>query len=260
MTQKTLLADRSNYGAQRKLSDIEYIALHYTANDGDSDEGNATYFTQHKNLKASAHYFVDDDSYTQSVPDDYVAYSVGGSKWTDCSMTGGGKLYGVATNANTLNIEMCDTVKDGIIKAQEATLVNTIKLIRKLMKKYDIDIDHVIRHFDVNGKHCPAYLMDESEWEAFKARILGYRLEQAYKTTAACYLRSTPGVGDNKLLYKEASAKLRKKCKQSGDYIKLKRNKAFTLTEVKMVGKDKWGKIKSGYWLPLQYRGIKRAQ
>lgn len=255
---KKHLAHRSNYGKQRKTSEITYIALHFTANDGDHDEGNADYFASPRDPKASAHYFVDDDSITQSVPDDYVAYSVGGSKYTDCAKTGGGKLYKIATNENTLNIEMCDTVKDGTVKAQEATIVNTILLVRKKMKEYNIDIDHVIRHFDVNGKHCPAYLMDEQAWAGFKARILGYRIGRTYKTVVACYLRTSPGTGANKVLYKEVSPSLQAKCKQFFGYAKF--SGAFTLTEVKTVGDDIWGKIKSGYWVPLMYKGVTRAK
>ena len=255
---KTHLAHHSNYGNQRKTSDITYIVIHFTANDGDSDEGNANYFAKPLERKASAHYFVDDDSITQSVPDDYVAYSVGGSRYTDCVKTGGGRLYKIAVNRNTLNIEMCDTVKDGTVKAQEATIVNTILLVRKKMKEYNIDIDHVIRHFDVTGKHCPAYLMDEQEWAKFKARILGYRIGRTYKTVIACYLRTSPGTGSNKVLYKDLSANLQAKCKKFGGYAKF--SGSFTLTEVKTVGDDIWGKIKSGYWVPLVYKKMKRAK
>ncbi len=255
---KTLLAHRSNYGVKRSKSEIKYIAIHFTANDGDHDEGNANYFASQREPKASAHYFVDDDSITQSVPDDYVAYSVGGSKYTDCAKTGGGKLYQIAKNQNTLNIEMCDTVKDGTIKAQEATIVNTILLVRKKMKEYNIDIDHVIRHFDVNGKHCPVYLMDEQAWAEFKARIIGYRIGRTYKTVTACYLRTSPGTGSNKVLYKGVSGNLQAKCKKFRGYARF--SGAFTLTEVKTVGDDIWGKIKSGYWVPLKYKGISRAK
>ena len=28
-----------------------------------------------------------------------------------------------------------------------------------------------MRHFDVTGKHCPAYFMDSAAWEAFKTRL-----------------------------------------------------------------------------------------
>ena len=47
------------------------------------------------------------------------------------------------------------------------------------MKEYDVDIDHVIRHYDVNGKPCPGIIGwnaetgDESKWEAFKKRLEG---------------------------------------------------------------------------------------
>ena len=74
---KTNIAKRANYGSKRNTSVIKFLVYHYTANDGDTDEANANYF--HNNVvKASAHRFVDDDSVTISVPDNYVAWSVGG--------------------------------------------------------------------------------------------------------------------------------------------------------------------------------------
>lgn len=174
---KTNLANKANYGGKRSTSDIKYIVIHYTANDGDHDESNAKYFKNNV-TKTSAHYFVDDDSVTQSVPDDYIAYSVGGSKYKDCDKTGGGKLYGVVKNSNSLSIEMCDTKKDGTIKATEATMANTAEFCKKLMKKYGIKADHVIRHFDVNGKHCPAYFMNNNAWSKFKNRLVETKPEK----------------------------------------------------------------------------------
>jgi N-acetylmuramoyl-L-alanine amidase CwlA len=48
-----------------------------------------------------------------------------------------------------------------------------------LMKKYNVDIDHVIRHFDVNGKHCPKpFMTDVKAWEAFKKRLEEYEVEK----------------------------------------------------------------------------------
>ena len=37
-------ADPSNYYSGRGGNSIKYIVMHYTANDGDTDEGNAHYF------------------------------------------------------------------------------------------------------------------------------------------------------------------------------------------------------------------------
>ena len=251
---KKNLSARGNYGGQRDPKDIKYIALHYTANDGDSDEGNANYF--HSDIvKASAHYFVDDDSITQSVLDDYVAWSVGGKLYTDHVSTGGGRLYGIATNNNTLNIEMCDTVKDGVIKASEATIENAIDLIRQKMKQYDIDIDHVIRHFDVNGKHCPAYLIDEQAWKKFRARIMGYELGRAYRMTKACYLRLTPA--GQKVAYGDLPKSMRKKCRNAKGAAMIKYGKIFVLTDFKVIKAELWGRMKAGYWLPLRSTKVK---
>ncbi len=161
---KTLLANIKNYGGKRSLKSIKYIVIHYTANDGDKAINNAKFF--HNNVvKASAHYFVDDDSWIKSVPLHNIAWSVGGKKYSNCAKTGGGKFYGICTNANSINIEMCDTVKNGKIYPTQATINNTIALARKLMKQCNVDKDHVIRHFDVTGKTCPAYWVDDEKWK-----------------------------------------------------------------------------------------------
>ena len=171
---KINLANKNNYGSKRSKSNIKWIVVHYTGNDGDSDEANGNYFKNNV-VKASAHYFIDDDSITQSVPDDYVAYSVGGSKYSNCKQTGGGKYYGQATNANTLNVELCDSNKNGEVMATERTLDNAITFIKKKMQEYNIDTEHVIRHFDVTGKSCPAYFCGSSTgdkaWKEFKSKL-----------------------------------------------------------------------------------------
>lgn len=178
MIRKINLAARGNYGSSRSSDDIKYIVLHYTGNDFDSDEGNGNYF--HNNVvKASAHYFVDSDSMTQSVPDHFVAWSVGGNKYADCAKTGGGKFYGKCTNANSISIEMCDDKKDGKLMASDKTIANAQKLTKELMKKYKIPLENVIRHFDVTGKHCPAYYVDEAKWATFKAGLEDKNMDNA---------------------------------------------------------------------------------
>ena len=155
-TLKTKIANKNNYGGLRNTSTIKYIVIHYTSNDGDTDENNGKYFADNI-VKASAHYFVDDDSVTQSVPDNYIAWSVGGNKYSNCTKTGGGKYYKKATNSNTLNIEICDDIKNSVIYPSVKTIKNALELTKKKMKEYNIPAKNVIRHFDVNGKSCPAY-------------------------------------------------------------------------------------------------------
>ena len=166
---KTNIANKSNYGGKRNTGNIKYLVYHYTGNDGDTDEGNGKYFHNHI-VKASAHYFVDDDSVTQSVPDNYIAYSVGGRCQSNHH-----PLYKVCTNSNSISIEMSDCYKNGVVEITDKTLENAIELGKILMKKYNISIDRVIRHYDVNGKACPNCnnFLNDATWNAFKSRLNG---------------------------------------------------------------------------------------
>ncbi len=169
-TKHIVNANSKNYGYSRAASQIKYLVYHYTANKTDTAKANANYFKNNV-VKASAHYFVDENDIYQSVPDLKAAYAVGGRKYSDCTTTGGGKMYGKITNSNSISIEMCST--NGVIT--EATLKNAISLGKELMKKYNIPISNVYRHFDVNGKHCPGwtgwYGKNNSKWTNFKNRL-----------------------------------------------------------------------------------------
>lgn len=169
---KKILANRKNYGEKREKKDIQYLVYHYTSNKGDLASNNGSYFANHI-VKASAHYFVDDIEIVESVPEDYIAYAVGGKKYLDSNKTGGGKLYKKVINGNSIHIELCGD-KEGI--ASEKTQENGIELGKKLMKKYHIPITRVVRHFDVTGKKCPAYFCcteeNEEKWKQFKKQLL----------------------------------------------------------------------------------------
>lgn len=148
----TKLANSRNYGKSRSTSSIKYLLYHYTGNSTDKAASNANYFANNI-VKASAHYFVDETNVYQSVPDNYVAWAVGGRKYPDCSSTGGGKMHGIITNSNSISIEMCST--NGAIS--EETLINAVALGKLIMSKYGIKISNVYRHFDVTGKQCPGW-------------------------------------------------------------------------------------------------------
>ena len=170
MERKVCIANRKNYGDTRRLTDIKFIVIHYTANDGDTDENNGKYF-QNNIVNASSHYFIDDDSCTQSVPDNYTAWSVGGAKYKG---TRGGNFHGICTNYNSISIELCDDVKNGEIYPTNTTITNALELTQELMAKYGITAEHVIRHFDVTGKQCPAYWVDDAKWESeFHGKLPG---------------------------------------------------------------------------------------
>ncbi len=167
MTINKIICDSSNYKAGRS-AEILYIVMHYTANKGDTAKANGNYFANNADLKASAHYFVDETEVVQSVEDDDTAWHCGGS------LQGGGghTFHGICLNANSIGVEMCSDYKNEAYVITDDTVNNAMELVKSLMDTYSIDTDHVIRHYDVTGKNCPApWVADESLFTAFKARL-----------------------------------------------------------------------------------------
>ena len=74
-------------------------------------------------------------------------------------------------NRNSISIELCDTIRDSHYGASKATLTNAVQLCLELMGRYQIPLSRVCRHFDVTGKRCPQYFVDEDAWTAFKCRL-----------------------------------------------------------------------------------------
>lgn len=148
-----------------KNRQVKYIAVHYTAG-GSSKAGSAkavrNVFLQPKR-RASADFVVDDHEIVQINPDlnNYYCWGVGDKK---NPYTGGGTLYGMATNRNTVSIEICSNLKKGYdpnIPNHEgwyftdAALKNALKLIRYLIQVFGLSKYAVVRHYDVSGKICP---------------------------------------------------------------------------------------------------------
>jgi N-acetylmuramoyl-L-alanine amidase CwlA len=142
---------------------IRYIAIHYTAGTT-SRKGQAMQVRQvFLQRSASADFVVDDDTIVQINPDlrNYYCWAVGDAKnkWT-----GGGRLYGVATNRNTISIEICSTLRQGT-SAQSPNhegwsftpqaVEQARRLVRHLMSLYGIPKERVVRHYDISGKLCP---------------------------------------------------------------------------------------------------------
>ena len=163
---KTLLSNKSNYGSTRNVSTIKYIVLHYTGNKTDKAISNAKYF-KNNNVGASAHYFVDKTEIYQSVPDNCIAWHCGGNKYPSCATSGGGKMYNIVTNKNSIGVELCSD--NG--QFHKDTLDNAEELVKYLMQKYNIPATNICRHFDVTGKSCPLYWIKGAGFEDFKKRL-----------------------------------------------------------------------------------------
>lgn len=143
---------------------IKYLAIHYTAG-GSSAPGRAKGMkaSWEATKRASADFGVDDRDLVQFNPDlkNFKCWSVGDARKP---AGGGAQFYGIATNANTISIEICSNLKPGYSHQAvnhdgwfftEAALNNAVKLAKILMRKFNIPIERVVRHYDISGKICP---------------------------------------------------------------------------------------------------------
>ena len=132
---------------------IDFIVIHYFGAFGTA-EANTRYFKD-VNRSASAHYFVDEKDTWQVVEDENAAWH--------CGDVGQGEYKGVCRNANSIGVEMrpdkinrkSTNSSDRDWYFKENTVERTIQLVRHLMKKHNVPIDKVIRHYDVTNKYCP---------------------------------------------------------------------------------------------------------
>lgn len=170
---------------------IEYIVIHYVGATGDA-KANVDYYNKKTTKNASADFFVGHDGDVwQYNPDSKARYcwSVGGKKQTKY----GGTLYGTATNQNTVSVEMCVKSKGSKVANSpdwyftDKTIASTIELVKELMVMYNIPLERVIRHYDVNGKLCPGVVGwndasgSEKAWDDFKASLVEKKTETIVK-------------------------------------------------------------------------------
>ena len=149
-------AHSGNYQPGR-TQPIEYIVVHYTANKGDTAQNNLDYFARTK-TGTSAHYFVDENEVCQSVQDTDVAWHCGSKN----------PRHPYCRNANSIGVEMCNSVGS----VPESVRDRTAAFVRQKMKEYGLDVNHVLRHYDVTGKRCPAPWVDNpAEWMEFKKML-----------------------------------------------------------------------------------------
>lgn len=139
---------------------IEFLVMHYVGAVSTA-RNNASYF-KNTYRGASAHYFVDDNEVVQVVEDKDIAWHCGNDVY-----------YCGARNSNSLSIEMCCyKMSNGSLNITAETEARAVELAKQLMKKYNIKIENVVRHYDVTHKNCPApFVKDEERWNSFKKKL-----------------------------------------------------------------------------------------
>lgn len=142
---------------QLELEKVNGIVIHYVSNAGSTAVGNRNYFESLKDgesgVSASSHFIVGlDGEIVQCIPLDEIAYA---SK---------------ERNLDTISIEFCHPQIDG--KPSEETYDALVRLTAYLCKEYSLTTENVLRHYDVTGKNCPKYYVeDEAAWKQFLADV-----------------------------------------------------------------------------------------
>jgi len=141
---------------QTELKEVTDIVIHYVANPGSSAQANRDYF---ENLGktgeryASSHFVIGiDGEIIQCIPLNEIAYASN------------------EKNSESISIEVCHPEEDG--KFTDKTMDALVQLTADLCKAYNLDEEHVIRHYDVTGKICPKYFVEhEDAWESFREDV-----------------------------------------------------------------------------------------
>lgn len=244
---------------------IQYAVMHYTYSTGDAP-AQCKYFANNY-VGASAHYFVghNGDIY-RSVKDEDTAWHCGAKSYVHSS----------CRNSNSIGIELC-CKKDntGEWYFQNDTIAESAKLVAYLMKKYNISLDRVIRHYDVTGKICPRpFVINQREWDKYKSLVNDVYTtlyptpeKGIYKTLRSAYARV--GTNVEQLRYMDS---IPDKMAKTGKF-KLKEQPDGTTRVVFLKGKafecvgggtdlngNTWAQTKSGFWLPVRYKNEERSK
>ena len=141
------------------MNNIKGIVIHYTANPGTTAKQNRDYFEGLKDshqTKASSHFVIGiEGEIIQCIPSSEISYASN------------------ERNSDTLSIECCHPDETG--KFTDKTYNSLVAMCAWLCGEFDIKIDNIIRHYDVTGKNCPKYYVEnEREWEKFKQDVGNY--------------------------------------------------------------------------------------
>lgn len=135
---------------------ITGIVVHYTANPGSGAMDNRNYFESLKDghdTQVSSNFVIGlEGEIVQCVPTWEVAYASN------------------SRNIDTVSIECCHPDETG--KFNDETYKSMVQLCAWLCMKFDLKEDDVIRHYDVTGKICPKYFVEnEDAWKKFREDI-----------------------------------------------------------------------------------------
>lgn len=208
-------------GRKGVKSDYHWIVVHYVGNaDSNGNEttakNNCIYYRD-ANVGSSANFYVDRTGVYQSVPWDSDRYAwhcgigIGNEKKYQYLLNDGTSQ---CNNATAIGVEICvckQSVKtknagDTDWYFDETTYSSAVEFIKYLMDYFGIDINHIVRHYDVNSIHklCPRPFVGDdlnvyygktgnTLWNEFKEQLgasssasaPAYRVRKSWTDTAS---------------------------------------------------------------------------
>lgn len=133
----------------------KYITIHEIRSNQSADTVARVISSNFGNI--GAHFFVDEKEVIQIIPCNRNAYACGDG------------AFGTG-NTQSISIEICraEALNDALYyKAVD----NALELTKILMKKYQIPLEKVVRHYDWTQNHCPYRMMRENLWQTFKLKL-----------------------------------------------------------------------------------------
>lgn len=164
---KQMLLTPSEYNRPQTKINPTAIAWHYVGNPNTSAIANRNYFeslSKTKKTYASSHFIIGlEGEILQLIPEDEISFCTN------------------EANSYTISVECCHPDDTG--KFTEETYRSMLWLGKYLMKKHGITKN--IRHYDVTGKCCPKWFVDNpSEWEKFKRELEGNSMDEKVSSWA----------------------------------------------------------------------------
>lgn len=141
-----------------ELEEVNGVVIHYVGNPGTTARANRNYFESLSSgadrTYASSHFIVGlEGEVVQCVPLTEIAYASN------------------TRNGDTVSIEVCHPEADG--KFSPASYGRCVELTAWLCREFRLDpAEDVIRHYDVTGKLCPLYYVENpAAWDTFLADV-----------------------------------------------------------------------------------------
>ncbi len=175
---------RSRWG-YRGHNKISWIIVHYTGDRYSQGRAKKTADAmQTWKRTTSTHYLVGDDGIYQVVEDRHAAWHCPYEKSNKCA----------ACNPVALGVDLVEHKRNSRSKSvndrdwyfTDKVIEDGARLVAELADKYDIQMEHIVRHFDVTGKWCPRPFVGndvnevtgetgEFAWEKFKRMVEKHR-------------------------------------------------------------------------------------